>query len=158
MLSLNKASPKLKAYGEEAKGLVPVMDSIAREMLTQDDQVTLAVLQVTKELRACYGCVFGPDRGDARDLGTHCRRLCTLWVNLELQQEHRFAVKPKLHLFQELCELEDGSPARHATYRDEETGGSIVALGRRRGGPHTPSSVGTQALLKFSAKYRMPNL
>ena len=76
--------------------------------------------QVTKELRACYGCVFGPDRGDARDLGTHCRRLCTLWVNLELQQEHRFAVKPKLHLFQELCELEDGSPARHATYRDEE--------------------------------------
>ena len=64
--------------------------------------------------------------------------------------------KPKLHMLQELCEMGPGNPARHATYRDEESGGSIVSLGRWRGGPSTPASVGQQALNKLCAAFVVP--
>ena len=155
MLRLGAAAPKLKAYGEEAKGLVPVMLHVARELLDAHDPIQGTVLHITEELQQCYACVFGPDRA-AADLPGHCRRMATLWVTLERLLPEHFRVKPKLHMFQELCELDPGSPARHATNHDEETGGAVVGLGRRRGGPNTASSVGYQALLKCTAKVPSP--
>eukprot|EP00974_Lingulodinium_polyedra_P099589 9645681-Lingulodinium_polyedra.AAC.1 len=46
----------------------------------------------------------------------------------------------------------------HATYREEEFGGSVAALGRRLGGHNTATSVGMQTLLKFCARHKLPDI
>ena len=124
----------------------------AGEILGVDDPVDEAVRQATFELAACYRAV---ER--SQPMATFSRRFATLWVALEDQDPAHFHIKPKLHLFQELCEMEpQGRPVTHATYREEEFGGSVAALGRRLGGHNTPSSVGVQTLLKFRARHQLP--
>ena len=60
----------------------------------------------------------------------HSRRFASLFVALE-QRTTTFGIRPKLHMFQELCEMTVGSrPAAHWTYRDEDFGGSLVALAK----------------------------
>ena len=49
----------------------------------------------------------------------------------------------------------DDDPLRHTTYRDEEFGGTIVALGRRLGGPNTAQSVAVQTLNKFCSHRKL---
>ena len=158
MLSWGSPSYKLRCHGEECKGMVPVVEALAKEKLEAGDQMQLAVLQATIELAQCYK--YAADRSPEAPaaLADNSRRFCTLWVTLENLSPDRFRVKPTMHLFQEMCEVEtQGRPAANSTYRDEEFGGSLVALGRRRGGSNTPSSVGTQCLLKFCAKHRVPS-
>ena len=90
-------------------------------------------------------------------LATHRRKFCALKVALEARRPDIFRAKPKLHLFQELCEHdESGRPAAHRTYREEEFGGSMVAMARRRRKAHTAPSVALQ-VLKFSARLKVPN-
>ena len=61
-------------------------------------------------------------------------------------------VKPKMHLFQELC-LEDSNPADQWTYRDEDFGGYLAGISRSRGGKATVCSVNTNVLDKFRSKF-----
>ena len=131
MLSSNKASPKHRAYGAETRGLVPFARPLAMEMLNDSDAIEQAMKQTTLELSACYDCLSQDAPFAADKLADHCRRFCALWVSLESQPK-TFRVKPKLHLFQELCEMHAaGRPTAHWTYRDEYFGGSMASLGRR---------------------------
>ena len=108
-------------------------------------------------LSACYQSLA---RNAAEgELATNCRKFCLLAVALEEACPGEFGVKPKLHLFQELCEMElPTQPAKTWTFRDEEHGGSVVAMGRRLGGANTPHSLGMQTLLKFCARHRVPDM
>ena len=54
-----------------------------------------------------------------------------------------------LHLFQELAEMDGCQPALSWTYRDEDFGGTVAGLGRRRGGPRTIAATGSQVLQRF---------
>ena len=147
-----RKSAKLRCHASECRGLVPVARHLAGEILGVDDPVDEAVRQATFELAACYRAV---ER--SQPTATFSRRFATLWVALEDQDPAHFHSKPKLHLFQELCEMEpQGRPVTHATYREEEFGGNVAALGRRLGGHNTPSSVGVQTLLKFRARHQLP--
>ena len=57
-------------------------------------------------------------------------------------------VKPKLHLFLELCS--DGSqPSKTWTYRDEDWGGSVARMARRRGCVLTLPSFSSAILERF---------
>ena len=157
MLSHSKPSPKLKCYGAEAHGLIPVVTHMAHQYLDDNDVVELTVKQATLALKACYA---GLSEGqDAATMASNCRNFCTLVVALEARRPGEFRVKPKLHQFQELCEMNlQSRPARSWTFRDEEFGGSIVQMGRRLGGANTPASVGTQTLLKFCGRHQVPDL
>ena len=50
----------------------------------------------------------------------------------------------------------DDDPLRHTTYRDEEFGGTIAALGRRLGGANTAQSVAVQTLNKCCTRHKLP--
>ena len=54
MLSWGKPSYKLRCHGEECKGMVPVVEALAKERLEAGDQMQLAVLQATIEVSQCY--------------------------------------------------------------------------------------------------------
>ena len=159
ILGMNKTCPKMKCYGKECQGLVPVLQAMVRERLNEADPVQQTVLQATESLALCY--TYARQRTDeaSEGLRAQCRRFCTLWVALERLDATAWHCKPKMHMFQELCEMDEaGCPTAHSTYRDEEFGGSVVALGKRRGGHSTPKSVGMLTLAKFCSKHRVPRL
>ena len=62
-------------------------------------------------------------------------------------------VKPKMHLFQELC-FEDANPSDSWTYRDEDFGGYLAASSRCRGGKATVRSVNEMVLNNFKAMFQ----
>ena len=113
----------------QGQGLIPIAGALARDLLGDDDPVEVAAKSATAELEGCYQCLSWGS--DSSRLAEHCVRFCTLCVSLEEQADYVFRVKPKTHLFQELCEMSGPTrPAAHWTYRDEDFGGSTVALGR----------------------------
>ena len=96
-------APKLKATAAECRGLIPIAAHLAETLLTDPDSTGLAVKQATRELHACYQCLApGPCSGSLAD---HSRRFCSIWVAVADKQPDIFRVKPKMHLFQELCEM-----------------------------------------------------
>ena len=154
MLSPTARSAKLRAHGAECRALVPIAGHLVRELVADDASVDGTVRQTMASLEACYSCLSA--RADATNLGVHCRRFCTLWVALE-RLDVGFHIKPKTHLFQELCEMQRTRPALHWTYRDEDFGGSLVSIGRRRGGHRSAIAMGRQILVKFCARHPLPN-
>ena len=70
-------------------------------------------------------------------------------ANLEADKEvPMWKAKPKLHLFLELCA--DGSnPSKTWTYRDEDWGGSVARMARRRGQLLTLPSFSSNVLARF---------
>ena len=161
MLSLDKPSPKLKAYAAECRGLVPIMSTLASQLLDATDphSVQATVLHCTMELSQCYACLSSSTLFRRDLLGQHSKRFCTLWVTLEGLEGGIFRIKPKMHLFQELCEMElPTSPTYTWTYRDEDFGGSLVAMGRRRGGHKGAGTLGRQVLRKFCSRHKLPDL
>ena len=136
MLSPGKPSAKLRCYGSECRGLIPVASHLAEELLSDVEPREQTIRQATLELHSCYksASTGEPTHVGVAALAEHCRKLCTLWVALEAVDPACFRIKPKMHLFQEMCEMQPGaSPLAHSTYREEEFGGSIAALGRRLG-------------------------
>lgn len=156
MLSLSSRSPKLRCHGAEARAFVPVAGRLAERFLQVEDEHEAMVRQATLQLVACYNCLSATAERP-RALADHCRRFCTLWVGCEAINPTIFLIKPKMHLFQELCEMQDTRPAMHWTYRDEDFGGSLVSLGKRRGGKRTAKATGRQILTKFFARHPLPN-
>eukprot|EP00969_Alexandrium_andersonii_P032031 1399708-Alexandrium_andersonii.AAC.1 len=86
------------------------------------------------------------------------RRFCTLYAALELVTRP-FPLRPKVHMCQELLEMQPGtSPARHWTYREEDFGGALVRMYHPRGGARNASSAGLSVLRKFCARHCLPVL
>ena len=151
--------PKLRGKAAEIRGIVPFIEQVAYRYLG-DTPVETAAKRAAKELNAMYSCLSGDAPFAADRLANHSRRLASLWVGLERASDApAWRVKPKLHLMQELCEEQLGCrPALFWTYRDEEFGGSLAALGRRRGGAHSASGVSTSIVLRFIARETVPSL
>ena len=62
-----------------------------------------------------------------------------------------WVLKPKMHLWLELCS-EHSRPALFWTYRDEDYGGGVSRMARRRGGYSSVSAVSRQVLESFRVK------
>ena len=150
-----KTFPKLKAHAAEVRNLIPIARDLAELMLGDADPMDHTVKQAMFELSSCYNCL-SHEYTDAEDLKDHSRRFASLYVALE-ERSKVFGIRPKLHLFHELCEeIMDSKPAAHWTYRDEDFGGTIVALARSRGGQVNPKTVGNRALRNFLARHKVP--
>ena len=145
--------------GPQAGAVVVVVVVRVVRVVNNTLSVQATVLHATRELSHCYRCLSSTTLFRRDLLAQHSRRFCTLWVALEGLVGGIFRVKPKMHLFQELCEMEfPTSPTYTWTYRDEDFGGSCVALGRRRGGHKGAGTLGRQVLRKFCGRHRLPDL
>ena len=151
--------PKLRGKAAEIRGIVPFVEQVAYRHLG-DTPVETAAKRAAQELSAMYSCLSESAPFAADRMANHSRRLASLWVGLERASDApAWRVKPKMHLMQELCEVQVGCrPALSWTYRDEEFGGSLAALARRRGGAHSASGVSKSVVLRFIARETVPSL
>ena len=158
MIRKSAASPpKLRAKAGEARALVPFAVELADAFLDDNNPLELSAKQAAKHLKACYDCLHG-DRYDSQVMAAHSRKFCSLWVALDAATPSSVSwrVKPKMHLFQEMCEESQDRPTCTWTYRDEDFGGSLAGMSRRRGGAHTALSTSRAVLQKFMCKYSVP--
>jgi hypothetical protein len=145
------ACPKLRASASEARHLVKFIMQETANCFSDHDPIELAVKKAAVHLHSCYECL-SHDKFQADVLKDNCIRFCTLYKTLEEKVPGNYwKIKPKMHLFAELCSS-GANPSIWWTYRDEDFGGLIATLCRRRGGAYTATSMALATLHKFRAK------
>jgi hypothetical protein len=157
MIKKNKEGPCLRGSAAEIRSLVPFGLELAAELLAAGDQKDLTILQCAKNLADLYNCLHKATFCAER-LAMHVKRFCVLYAALhELSEDKCWKLKPKFHLLAEMG-MDDTNPSDQWTYRDEDFGGTVARLSRRRGGPNTVMSTGRAMLLKFMASNAVPAL
>jgi len=157
MLCQKKKSPKLRAKAAEARGLVPFARDAAVRYLLDTDPAEHAAKQAAIQLASCYDCLSHA-AFDHDLLRASCRRFCLLTVALEATDSKLWRVKPKMHLFQEMCEMQASCPTDSWTYRDEDFGGTLAKISRKRGGLSSAMSTAKGVLQRFAAKHVLPSI
>ena len=139
--------PKLRAKAAEARLLVPFLKEHTLLMLG-DSEMGSTVKAAAHELENCYSCL-SRETFSSQTLKDASRRFCILYAALaRVAVPPAWRLKPKAHLFQGMNETCCGvCPSFTWTYRDEDFGGTMAALGRRRGGAGSPAVCGSPAVL-----------
>lgn len=152
---------KLRCSAAKARALVPFAAELATELLSPEEPEEDALRLAATHLKDLYAtlsaeCIFQTDLAQE-----HSRKFALLYVSLHdfyhARDDRRFRIKPKLHLFMHITQ--DGSrPARHWNYRDEDWGGSVARLCRRRGGLLSCSAMSRNVLQRFVAGVPVPKI
>lgn len=156
----NKPTAKLRAKAGEARHLVPfALELVTKFAVDGTPPEYKAAKHCLKSLNDCY-CCLSDENYDANKLANAAREFALQYSALHdlasANSIKRWGLKPKFHMFLEMCTFSKSSPAKAWTYRDESFGGYIADIARSRGGPSNPRTVGLQVLNKFriSAKFR----
>lgn len=160
MIKQDGKGPKLRGGAAEVRALVPFGRLLAEEYLSPDVPEEQAALTCARLLEECYNHLSHQYYNPAA-LDTACRLFCVQYCALEAwagEGSKLWRVKPKLHVFAHLCSPENGLPSKCWTYRDEDFGGTMSRMSRRRGGPNTVLSTSKNVLLCFFAKHSVPLL
>lgn len=139
--------PKLRAKAAEARALIPFGLDAAERWLVEPTPVNQAIRVAAKSLAECYSHL-APEVYDPAKLRMACRTFCLQYSALEAYHNHTcyWKIKPKFHLFQEMCEMSRSCPSSSWTYRDEDFGGTVALYVKRRGGACSVN-VSAQSLL-----------
>ena len=152
-----RCTPKLRGRAADIRALIPCGRQLAMSHLDTAVPMEATAQQMACQLEACYD-MLQRDRYEATRMADASRRFCLLAQSMEAHDPVNWATKPKLHLFQELCEESEYCPSQCWTYRDEDMGGSLAHIGRRRGGAFTAQGTAAAVLKKWCAKYNVPRI
>ena len=163
MIRKQKASPKLRCKAAECRALIPFAEYAARRWFDDADPEEATAKQMTIHLNTLYGTLSSATIFRQDLMREHCRKFMVLYAAQQETHggtsEHRWRVKPKFHLVQELCEMTWGAnPAASWTYRDEDFGGSAAKMSRKKGNAITPGDASRNYLDKFVAQNRIPSI
>jgi hypothetical protein len=151
--------PKLRGKAAEVRELIPFAKHIADELSNsvEHESAKLAAAYLVVCYENLHKSRFSVDslQSAAKNFGLQYVGLHRLAKSMDVA---RWPLKPKFHLFQELCHLARSSPAKFYTYRDESFGGFVSSMCERRGGKYTPMAVGQSFLDKFAALHNIPEL
>ena len=150
-----KGKAKLRGKAAEIRALISFAPILCTSFCDAGDVVDQTVSLASFALQACYANL-SRNSYDRHNLATNSRKFCMLLV--ELEKKAQFRLLPKLHLFQELCEMTDINPSLTWCYRDEDFGGSLAALSRVRGGANRAANIAKSVLLKFCCQHKFPRL
>ena len=152
MLQQPGKAPKLRSSAAQCRALVPFADACAKTLLSRDEPLELAVATAAAELHECYKALSSEmgQEDSAATLRRCSQRFAEQYVALNAAASDGYAwrCKPKLHLFLELC-MEGSRPSSFWNYRDEDFGGSVARMARRRGGVLTITAFSTNLLRRF---------
>lgn len=153
MLKQPKKTPKLRGRAGEVRGLVGFGVEAAQTYLDASDQFESTAIQASLRMQSMYNNL-SKGSFDPGSLRTQCRQFCLLFGALAETRPDTWRLKPKVHLLQELCEMQEqpSNPSLFWTYRDEDFGGTVAHISRRRGGMNSPFSTATQVLQRFMAQ------
>ena len=157
MFEQSGKSPKLRSKGGECRHLVPFAASLAAELAHLGEHWA----RIHNCMRLLFDCAkhAACEPFQPQELARDCRKLCVLWKCLADEAERKgdmasWKQKPKVHLFQELCEYKAvmfGSPELFWTYMDESFCGYLAKAAKRRGGHVQYSTVPERLLTKYRA-------
>ena len=149
-------TPKLRASAAEARALVGFgyQLAVSMEAASPEDLERHAARVAAKHLEDCYDCLTTGNTDFLRDSSTK--------FGLQVADLHNFddtnwACKPKMHLVVELCG-QGIEPTLTWLYREEDFGGTMAHLARRRGGVMKPGPTSAGALTRFTIKQGVPRL
>lgn len=150
MIQGKKKAPKLRASAAETRGLINFAVELTGTYMNDAHPKEQTIKHAALLLQNCYSCLSETGY-DAELLAHSCQQFCLLYISLEQVSDGlNWRVKPKLHLFQEVCEFAANRPAKNWCYRDEDAGGGLSRMSRRKGGSNTAATQGINVLLKFA--------
>ena len=119
----------------------------------------MTIRRIAQELLTCYS-QLDPAMYEPATLREACLRFCLQYVSLDklFQGQPLWRAKPKLHLFQELCEMQRNCPSHCWTYRDEDFGGAVARYVRRRGGARSFGVASSALLINFALNHQQASL
>ena len=136
MIQAKGKPPKLRCSAAQCRALIPFVYEQTRGL--SDVDVTEQAIKVgTLHLWRCYEALSSKSIFAQDILLENSVKFALQYVALSTcataENPLDWKVKPKLHMFLEVCS--DGSlPSMFWCYRDEDYGGSVARLARRRGG------------------------
>ncbi|CAE7267916.1 unnamed protein product [Symbiodinium sp. CCMP2592] len=150
-------SPKLKAKAGECRALVSWIAPACRDFLNPENPEHAAIAHAGRYLAQCYACLSEANFQQEK-LAVACRKFLVIYCALEsrCQDDCRWRFKPKMHIWQHLCEESRDSPARFWVYRDEDFGGTLSHIATRRGGANTAHAISGMVLDMFYANNQVP--
>ena len=129
---------------------------MAQKHLSDGDPVEQGAKLAAMHLWQCYQCLSQTGAMYKRDVFYQSSKAFALQYHalfLSVGDGVSWRVKPKMHLFLELC-CEDTEPNLIWCYRDEDFGGSAAQRGRRRGGVRSVQAMSSSTLDKFKIHTR----
>lgn len=157
---------KLKGKAITVRYFVPVLAAVTQERLHNSGLRLQAVNCCMQSLARAYAALQARPFV-AADLELASRHTALQWVALEqLAVEAdagtmRWRIKPKLHLWLELCGHIAGSrgvPSAYWTYDDESFGAYLRQLSTFLGGHNTPKRTSYNMLVRWMASFKLPDL
>ena len=158
LLHSNFAQPnkgfKLRASAAQCRFLVPFGLHLAEEVLSAEDPVESTIRNCARHLNNVYTTlskrsIFFNDV--AREESTKfALRYVALHDILNSKDNRAWRIKPKLHMFLHICS-DGGKPSLCWNYRDEDWGGSVSRLCRRKGGVLSAQAMSSGCLIRFVA-------
>ena len=153
MIQSSKKAPKLRASAACCRALVPFMHELAMEMLDPGKPEELAVQAAAEALHNCYRTLSASAHFEHGYLMEQSILFAQQYVALSLHasDDLTWRVKPKLHMWLELCQ-EGSKPSLFWCYRDEDFGGSVAAMSKHRGGKYSAHGMSKRLLQHFLIK------
>ena len=154
MIKQDKKSPKLRGSAAMVRSLIPFGVFVANKLLDPLSEVEMAAIQGINHLAQCYDALSIADATWQARLRSSSILFALQYIALERYHvdgngvAKLWRVKPKLHLFVEMCS-EGTRPSMIWAYRDEDFGGSFAKYGRRRGGLMSVSGVSNGVINLF---------
>ena len=157
MIKPKKGPIELTGSGAQIRGLVPFGRLLVDRWEEPLEPEAAAARSSMRHLSRCYEFLqsdMPPQQDSLLDnaLAFHAGLLV-----LHALDEKRWQIRPKLHMFLELC-AEREPPSFSWNYREESFGGSVSHQGHRRGGFTTPLAMSRGVLTKFCSKEALPKL
>ena len=143
---------KLRGSAAKIRALVPFVWQLAQEMLDINLPIHAAMRHAAFHLNEVYSALSS-DHADAcasmRENGIKFAiHYVALHDFLNPADDKAWRIKPKLHLFLHITS-DNSVPRLTWTYRDEDFGGSVARMARRRGNLLRCSSTSFETLSRF---------
>ena len=149
MLVQPAKAPKLRCSAARCRALVPFAAECSQELLSSADPLELAAKAGAHHLHMCYKALsLQESQIDIMDQSIRFARQYVSLFRAMPENSRAWRIKPKLHMFLELC-AEEGKPSMSWCYRDEDFGGSVARLSQRRGGILSVKAFSTNLLERF---------
>ena len=143
---------KMKGGAAKIRALVPFVWQLAQEMLDVSVPKYCALRQAAFHLNEVYSALSEGHPDPCAAMKEHGMKFAIQYValhdHLHPADDLAFRLKPKLHLFLHITS-DNSIPRLTWTYRDEDFGGSVARMARRRGNILKCSSTSGTCLAKF---------
>lgn len=164
MIKKDQSKPKLRGKASQVKSLVPFAADLARQHC--QGSARLDTMRSAMNLLAFLYRSLDEPQWPLEEAAAAGRKMLLLYSALRAEQTALgncvfWQLKPKHHLLLELLEFvaaDQGNPKLYWTYADEDFGGWLAALARRRGGHRTPVSVALNLLNNCTCIEHVGNL